>query len=427
MNRVPRICRPGGAEIAQADLTDAGFFAEGNPWDLWRQLRHEAPVAWQQLPDGRGFWLVTRHEDCSRVLADHDAFTSQRGTMLAMLGSVDPAGGRQMLVSDPPRHTELREPLQQMLTSAAMRGPIGQIRAHVRRLLLEGLQHSVWDIGAAMMTLPTAIAALLMGIRPREGDNTALMRWSTMAMAPDDPEFQVCSSRSATLREAHRGLFAFFAEEISRRRREPNSGGESLIDRLLAIRIDGEELGGGDLIANCYSLLLGANVTTGHVVSATVERWLGDDELYQRWAANPTLMRSGVEEAIRCASPVFHAMRYATRPVMLRDTPVSAGEAVVAWIASANRDEEVFPRPDVFDLARQPNRHIAFGGGPHYCIGAVTARIMLRIVFREILDTVECFESAGPASRLHSTFINGIKHLPVIARPRPGVSPDQSR
>lgn len=168
-----------------------------------------------------------------------------------------------MLVSDPPRHTALREPLQQMLTSAALRGLTAQIRAHVRQLLLDGLQHPPWDIGAAMMTLPTAIAALLMGIRPQESDYTALMRWSTMAMAPDDPEFQVRSSRSATLQEAHSGLFAFFAEEISRRRREPENGGESLIDRLLAIRIDAHELNSGDLISNCYSLLLGANVTTG--------------------------------------------------------------------------------------------------------------------------------------------------------------------
>jgi cytochrome P450 len=414
---------PGGARIAEADLTDASSYVKGNPVDLWRQLRHEAPLAWQQLPDGRGFWLVTRYDDCCRVLDDHETFTSLRGTMLAMLGTQDPAGGRQMLVCDPPRHTALREPLQKLLTSAALRRFTAQIRDHVRRFLRQGLQQPVWDIGATMMTLPTRIAALLMGLRLEDADYLRLMRWSTMAMAPDDPEFQVDADRAATLREAHRGLFAFFGGELSARARDLGDGGEDLIDRLLAIRLDGRELGHGDLIANCYSLLLGANVTTGHVVSATVERFLGGDELYQKWAAHRALVRTGVEEAIRWTSPVFHAMRHTVRPVSFHGAEVASGDAVVAWITSANRDEAVFPDPEAFELSRQPNRHIAFGSGPHYCIGAVTARVTLRIVFEELLDHVESFEPAGEASRLASTFVNGIKHLPVRAVPRPGLAP----
>jgi cytochrome P450 len=416
VNPAACIYDPGGALIAQADLTDASFYVKFNPWDLWRQLRREAPVAWQQLPDGRGFWLVTRHADCSRVLDDHEVFTSQRGTMLAMLGTQDPAGGRQMLVCDPPRHTALREPLQQLLTPIALRRLTAQIRDHVRQFLRQGMRQPVWDVGATMMTLPTRIAALLLGLRLDEGEYGELMRWSTMAMAPDDPEFQVAGDRAATLREAHRGLFAFFGRELSERARRAGDG--SLIDRLIAMRIDGEELSHGDLIANCYSLLLGANVTTGHVVSASVERFLRGDELYQKWAGSRALLRTGVEEAIRWTSPVFHAMRHASRPVQLRDTQVGGGDAVVAWIASANRDEDVFADPDAFDLSRQPNRHIAFGAGPHYCIGAVTARITLRIIFEELLDHVESFEPAGQASRLASTFVNGIKHLPVTVTPR---------
>ena len=423
MNSAACIYDPGGAVVAQADLTDASFYVGGNPVGLWRQLRREAPLAWQQLPDGRGFWLVTRYEDCRRVLDDHEVFTSLRGTMLAMLGTQDPAGGRQMLVCDPPRHTALREPLQQLLTSGALRRLTTAIRDHVRQFIRQGLQQPVWDIGAAMMTLPTRIAALLMGLAPEDEEYVSLMRWSTMAMAPDDPEFQVARDRAATLREAHRGLFAFFGGELSVRARKPGDGSEDLIDRLLAVRLDGRELGHGDLIANCYSLLLGANVTTGHVVSASVERFMGGDELYQKWAAHRALLRTGVEEAIRWTSPVYHAMRHASRPALLYGTEVRAGDALVAWIASANRDEATFADPDAFDLSRQPNRHIAFGAGPHHCIGAVTARVTLRIVFEELLDQVENFEPAGQASRLASTFVNGIKHLPVIATPRAGLAP----
>jgi cytochrome P450 len=409
-----RLTDPAGRELHRVDLTDALLHLTADPDPFWRDLRARAPVAWQQLPDGRGFWAVTRHRDCGDVLADHEKYTSRTGTMLSMLGTPDPAGGRQMLVTDPPRHAALREPLQQALSPVALRRLTPKIQALAQDLIRTGVDTPCWDLAATMSTLPMSVAALLMGLPP-EQDWDQLARWSTMAIAPDDPEYRCGGDPAATLRAAHRGLFEFFVGEADRRRRRGPlpAGPPDLVDRLLDIRVDGHELAVGDLIANCYSLLLGANVTTGHAVTGTVAGLLDDPAAYRHWATTPARLHSGVEEAIRWSSPVLHAMRHARRDTTLAGVPIRAGDPVVAWLISANRDEAAFPEPSRLNLARQPNRHLAFGAGVHYCVGAVTARVTLRVVFEEIFRQVERFEPAGPVVRLRSTFINGIKHLPV--------------
>lgn len=254
-----------------------------------------------------------------------------------------------------------------------------------------------------------AVTGTMMGL-PRK-DWPALTRLTTMAIAPHDPEYAVEPDADATLRTAHRDLFAYFHDIVAQRARRP---GDDLVSTLLTTEVDGARQDLDAVLSNSYSLLLGANVTTPHVMSTMLAGPAGARALAEL-RANPQLMSLGLEEALRWSSPANHFMRYATRNLVMAGRTIRAGDAVVAWLGSANRDPDVFVDPERFDLRRRPNRHIAFGVGPHYCVGHTLARVTLRILIEEIVTGFTSIEPAGPADHLHSSFIAGIKHLPVVA------------
>jgi cytochrome P450 len=241
---------------------------------------------------------------------------------------------------------------------------------------------------------------------------------TTSAIAPDDPEYMIPRGPEATLVRAHRELFAYFQDVVHERQNKP---GDDLISFLMSIELGGRRISLGEIMSNCYSLLLGANVTTPHVPSAAMATQ-ADTGVFEDWAAHPELIVGGTEEALRWASPANHFMRYAKQDVRMRDVDIRAGDAVVVWLGSANRDEEVFNDPFRFDIRRKPNRHVAFGIGPHHCVGHTVAKVTLRLLFAELLSRYCDFQVVGPAHRLRSNFVAGYKHLPVAAtrRAKPG-------
>ncbi len=401
------------ADLSDIDLFDPALHADIDPHPIWQLLRERAPVHAQTLPDGRRFWSITRHADVCQVLRDHRRFTSERGTLLCALGLGDPASGKMMAVTDPPRHHATREPLNHALSSKALAARMGEIREAVRGTLAPAFGGGEWDVAAAMAGLPMAFTGTLMGLP--EQDWPQLVRLTTAAIAPEDPGFAM-GDPAATLAAAHQALFTYFHEHV----RSRGENRDDLIGTLLRVTIDGRPLRLDEIVYNCYSLLLGANVTTPHVVSSTVLAFAADPAAYRRLTENPSLRDSAVEEALRWASPASHFMRYATQDTVIAGTHIPAGEAVAVWIGSANRDAAVFTQPETFDIARHPNRHIAFGFGPHFCVGAPLARIALRLLFDELCRLVEDFEVTGPVRRLRSNFAAGFTHLPVRTRLRSG-------
>ena len=398
---------------ADVDLVDADLYGSGDPHLIWAEHRRTAPVRWQRVSADRGFWSVTRYADISRVLREHETFSSQRGTLVNLLGKGDPASGSQLAVTDPPRHGEMRDPLQRALSIRAVDHYQADIRALVAELLAPLADGGPFDLAAAMASLPMAVTGTMMAV-PR-ADWAQLTRAATAALAADDPAYQIQGSPEATLRRSHREIFAYFQDVVTSRRKLL---GDGLIGTLLGISVDGRGLTDGQITANCYSLLIGATVTTPQVVTSAVAQLAGTGEL-DRWAADPDLMTSGVEEAVRWASPTNHFMRYAIRDTELAGVPIRAGEPVVVWLGSANRDEFVFADPFHFDISRRPNKHIAFGVGPHYCIGHTIARVTLRIAFSELLGRFTGLELAAPPVRLRSNIIAGIRELQVTGRCRP--------
>ncbi|MFF0487668.1 cytochrome P450 [Nocardia sp. NPDC004068] len=395
-------------DLASIDFFDPNWYATGDPHPVWAQMRRDAPVHRQVLPDGREFRSVTRYQDVRAVLRDHTRFTSERGTLLSILGGTDPAGGKMMAASDPPVHTALRTPMAKVLSARELRSGTPRIRRIVQRMLAPLLDGEPWDLAAAGAEFPIMFTGGLMGLP--ESDWPRLTRLTTMAIAPEDPDFR---DGDGALAAAHHELFAYFSAQVRGRRQDP---GDDLLGFLVRMRADGRALRHDELVYNCYSLLLGANVTTPHAVAATVLACVENPDEYRRWTADRSMTPTAVEEGLRWASPANHFMRYAVADTKLSGEPIAAGEAVVAWLGSANRDDRVFAEPYRFDLSRNPNQHVAFGYGPHYCIGAPLARIALRLLFDEITAAVEEFEIAGPIEHLASTFTAGIKRLPVRAK-----------
>ncbi|MDX2595843.1 MULTISPECIES: cytochrome P450 [Streptomyces] len=410
--RLTKPVHPDDIDLDAVDLTDSLLYAQGDPHSVWNAMRHRDPVRWQQVDDTLGFWSVTRFEDADLVLRDHTLFTSQRGTMLFLLGKDDPARGRQMAATDPPRHTRMRVPMQRALTNKQVEKYRDAVTTEVHRLLTPALEGEPFDFAEAMMSLPMATAGTMMGL-PRE-DWPRLTRLTTMSIAPEDPEFAGPGGVEETLQAAHRELFAYFHDILRERR---GNLGEDLISLLLEMDIDGRRLETGAVLSNCYSLILGANVTTPFVPTGAMAELIGTPAL-DEWRSDPKLLNTGVDEALRWSSPANHFMRYALQDVELHGRRIRAGDAVVVWLGSANRDVASFDDPFTFDIRRKPNRHMAFGSGAHYCVGHTVARMSLKILFTELFESFDSFELAGQIEHLHSNFVAGIKHMPMVARVR---------
>jgi cytochrome P450 len=369
-------------------------------------------LAWHQVDEDRGFWSIVTYAETDLVLRDTDTFTSERGTLLDLLGTDDPAGGQQLAVTDPPRHTERQARLKKALAVKAVDRQRDMIRPKILDLLEPLGDGGVFDFGTAMLALPMSVTGVMMGLP--EQDWPWLSRLTTICIAADDPEFQDEGGRDATLKSAHRELFGYF-QDLMRHRRD--NLGSDLLSVLISTRFEGRLMSASEIVANCYSLLLGANVTTPHAPTFVMAEF-AETGVLADWAANPDVNGTAYEEALRWASPVNHVLRYATRDVEVRGTKIAEGDAVVAWLGSANRDEKVFEDSETFDIRRKPNKHLAFGIGPHYCVGHSVARVTIGILFEELLGRYEGFRLAGKPERLISNFASGYKHVPITARKR---------
>ncbi|GIF62797.1 cytochrome P450 [Asanoa ishikariensis] len=392
----------------EADLTDPHLYADGDPHAVWERLRSQDPVSWQLAGGKTGYWSVTRHADVDRVLRDHATFTSTRGTFLNVLGKDDPASGKQLAVTDPPRHTAMRSPLQRTLSIRSTAEQIEMIRDRVRAALRPGLEHGSMDLAEAMSGLPVAVLGTMIGLP--EADWPHVTELALMAVAPH--EWTLPRGPVVTLRRAHRGLFAYFQDQTHARQ---GSTGTDLMSALLEMGIEGCP-DPGTVVANCYSLIVGAATWPHAPTSALIE--LVRTGRYQELAGRPELLDPLVEESLRWASPANHFLRHTTRDVELGGVPLPAGAPVVVWLGSANRDESVFADPWTFDPARQPNRHLAFGSGPHNCLGAALARRMIRVVFEELFATVDDITLDAEPGHIASNFVAGHRHVPVTLRVR---------
>ena len=399
-------------ELADIDLTDEDVWAEGVPHDQFSYLRREAPVFrhpgkdddLRPIPE---FWAITRHADLIAVNRDTTIFSSeQKGVLLADPDEETRAAFQTMLDTDPPAHTRLRRLVNRGFTPRMVtrfEQHYGELtRELVSKAVTQGTFDFVTDIAAE---LPLMAIAELLGV-PAE-DRHKLFEWSNRLVGNSDPEY-VGSAEEATA--AATELYVYFNQLGEERRANPQ---DDIITKLIT-EVEGDALGPHEFETFCLVLTVAGNETTRNATSHGLLALLENPDQMQKLRDHPELLDSAIEEILRWASPVIHFRRTAMRDAEIRGQAIAEGDSVVMFHISANRDEDVFADPFRFDITRDPNEHIAFGGGgAHHCLGANLARLELQIVFKELLASTRSITRAGDIQRLRSNFINGIKHMPV--------------
>jgi cytochrome P450 len=402
-------------------LTSHSFFAdEERFYELFRTLRREEPVHWTQNPGGTPFWSVFRHADIKRIFEEPESFSSERGGIMPLIGAeMDALGketfglGENVLVVDPPRHTELRKVIAAPFLPVALKDSeerTAQLISQIfDRLPENGECDLVDDLGAK---IPMAVICDILQVP--SSDWASMLRWGRMALGGNDPEFQE-GSATETILCGFRSMFNYTAKLGNERRGCPFSDPMS---KLANMQVDGRALTESEVAYNGQQLLLAGFETTRNSFAGGVYALLQHPDQMAILRKDRRVIRLAVEEFVRWTNPVLSLMRTATEDVEIGSKRIKAGDRVVCWLASANRDEEVFERPDEFDVTRHPNRHIGFGAGPHFCLGGPLAKIELRCAVEELLERYEGIELNGPVERVHSSFVGGLKRMPVRLRRR---------
>jgi len=394
-----------GTDDLTAPLLDPAFYA-GDPFPLYARLRAEAPVIRNPT---LGFWVVSRHADVTAVSRDPDTFCSSRGVMVFEIGNQYPTPPT-IMHTDPPDHTRYRALVQPGFRPKFMRQLEDSIRARTKTLVDRVEPGVPVDIVSELaVPLPLQVISDLLGVP--EDDWPRFFRWSESVIpgATDWPE----EERQALSAEMVQFLLAAAVD----RRASP---GSDIISELAAAEIDGDRLSDAELAMFLVQLLVAGNETTRNMVSGGL---IGFAETPGEWAAFrarvtdsvPRTLAIATEEMLRWTTPVVSFMRTATRDTVIGDQEISTGDPVLMLYASANRDEVVFgPSGDRFESARDPNPHLAFGFGAHFCIGAALARLEGRIVLEELLGRFGSVESAGPVERTASPVIAGVRSAPLV-------------
>jgi cytochrome P450 len=415
-------------DLRELNINNPDYYQRhGYPHEAWRRLRAEAPVYWYEGRDATpGFWAITKYEDIVRISRDPLTFSSRDHSLSTAQAAQQRTDGRpedrgargdlMMLSADPPRHVRLRRLVNKGFTPRQIAALEPHVRALVRGILDDvaprGECDFVEDIAAR---LPLAVICEMMGL-PRE-DWQRIYELTNRTVGAQDPEYQQTQMGSGdTGMRAWVEITRYFAGLVAQRRRSER--GEDLVSVLVDAEMDGEKLSDDELLAFCNLLIIAGNETTRNATSGGMLALIEHPDQRARLLADPALIPTAVEEILRWVTPVVHFARVATRDTEVRGQPIRAGEKVVMWYPSANRDEEVFADPFTFDVGREPNDHLAFGIGEHFCLGASLARLELRVMFEELLARLPDIEPAGPVQRLRSNFIGGIKHMPVRYTPR---------
>jgi cholest-4-en-3-one 26-monooxygenase len=397
------------------DLLDMDRFQRLEHHEMFRRLRAEQPVSWHDMPDQPGFWAFVKHKDVVEVNRDAERFSSEQGGVM-LFDPRDPDGydmrGVIMLDTDPPRHTRYRLLVNKGFTPR-MIGVLEQYLRNRATLIVDNvIERGECDFVTDLASeLPLQAIAEIMGV-PQE-DRKLIFEWSNAMIGADDPEFAAAPDEAMT---ASAQLYAYANELAKQRRVDPR---DDIVTKLINAEVDGEQL--SELEFDMFMLLLAVagNETTRNTTAWGMWALMQHPEQYAALRENmDTMLGTAVEEILRWASPVMYFRRTATCDTEVAGQEIRAGDKVVMWHISANRDEEVFDDPFRFDITRDPNDHVAFGGGGHhFCLGANLARAELRFIFEEVLERIPDMHLTGDPAILRSNFIGGIKHMPVAFTP----------
>jgi methyl-branched lipid omega-hydroxylase len=409
--------------VDEIDLSDEAFWRR--PHDeregAFLTLRRERPISFHaerpfgSIPAGPGYWALTRMDDVVHASKHADLFCSGKGSNIGDLPVEFLEFFGSMINMDDPRHARLRRIVAKAFTPKMLRQVEDQVQVAAHDVLDGVIGKGEIDFVTELAgVFPLRIICDMMGIPPSQHEY--VFDRSNVILGAADPEYVASQddpdSIVAALLTAGAEMAALMEELSAARRDDPT---DDLTSALMHAEVDGERLNQSELNSFFVLLLVAGNETTRNAISHGLWALTQHPDQKQAWAADfDGLRNSAVEEIVRWATPVIHFRRTATADTVIGDQPIAAGEKVVMFYTSANRDDAVFDQPYTFDITRSPNPHVGFGGpGPHFCLGANLARREIEVMFRELFARVPDIEATGPPAMLESNFIHGIKHLPA--------------
>jgi cholest-4-en-3-one 26-monooxygenase len=399
--------------LSDIDVTSPDEWIDGVPHESFARLRREAPVYWHESthPEIPEFWALTRHVDVQAANRDSETFSSNRGgVLLDVIQSIEEREAFQTIIdTDEPAHTRLRRLVNRGFTPRAIARFEVNYREAVHQVLGQALERETFDFVNDVATpLPAFAISELLGV-PVE-DRAMITNWTNHIAGRSDPEF---GDGPESPLIAATELYTYATTLAEQRRREPQ---DDIVTRLIT-EVDNDALGAHEFEMFILALAVAGNETTRTAISQGMLALLTNPDQMQQLRDNPQeLMPTAADEIIRWASPIVYFRRTASRDIEMYGTTIRENDPVVLFYLSANYDDAVFEDPHRFDVTRTPNPHVSFGGGgPHYCLGAHLARLEIRVLFEELLAATDSIELAGTPDRLRSSWINGLKRLPVRA------------
>lgn len=407
--------------MADFDFLDIDAFARRTPYEALARLRREAPISWHPMPgpnQGDGFWLVTKHRDICEISNNPVLFYSNAGSVLADAPRVTAASPSMMVRNgfahlDPPKHTVYRRLISPLFAPQAIAAFEDRVRACIVQVLDRVSKLGEFELvrEVAMPFPATVVFGEMLGVEPIDFERA--MRWGTLfnrmhVIPPTDPEFTSTHMRaSSALIEMYRyALNAFYSRHKSQ--------ATGILGVLANMKTeDGEPISEEMFLSYFWTLIVGAFDSTAGAIAGGILALNQFPAQRRKLFSNPLLVPTAIEEILRWETPVIYFRRTAAMDTEIHGQKIKQGQRLVMCYAAANRDEEVFRNPDSFDIARKPNEHLAFGHGPHFCLGARTARMELRIFLEEILKRRIHFRICGDVIRERSNFINRIIRMPV--------------
>jgi cholest-4-en-3-one 26-monooxygenase len=398
------------------DFTDPELYASRVPTAELAELRRAAPVWWNAQEPGSsgfpddGYWVVSRHADIVEISRTSELFGSWENTAIIRLGQPQTPESMELqrlilLNIDPPEHTKLRGIVSRGFTPRAIGNLRDALTERAERIVQTALAEGTGDFVADVACeLPLQAIAELLGV-PQE-DRKKIFEWSNTMIGYDDPEFGGDGQAAA-------GELVGYAMMMAEDRRQcPRN---DIVTKLVHAQVDGGQLNSDEFGFFVILLSVAGNETTRNAISHGMLAFFEHPEQWELYLADRPA--GAADEIVRWATPVTVFQRTAKADTVLGGQQIKAGQRVGLFYRSANFDEEVFDRPELFDITRSPNPHLGFGGtGAHYCIGASLARLEIDLIFNAIADAMPRIRQTGDAERLRSGWLNGIKHLPVSYR-----------